>query len=209
MSTSHIPSQTRRSQTRSLSPNPSTSKDESHRKTAKSDRHIDCKTESETQTESKTNTNSDTDHDCPAFRLRPRRSTPKPVTPSPGKRFSPFTAMMNRLKYLKDSSGVKRKLLFNKQKVYPSTFNSEDLFTNTRIIPPRSPSCSITEDIVVSPFVQKISSQDLEADKEYGANYLSLRIIFKEDIEVNNERILKLIATDINIDDYDEPFTSK
>lgn len=208
MSTSHISSQSRRSsQMRSLSPIPSTSKEESHRKTAKSERHTDCKTENESQTQSQRDANSDTEHDCPAFRLRPRRSTPKP-NPSPGKRFSHFTAMMNRLKYLKDGSDVKRKLMFNKQKVYPSTFNSEELFINTRIIPPRSPSCSITEDIFVSPFAQKISPLELEADKEYGANYLSLKIIFKEDIEVNDERMLKLIATDVNIDDDGEASTS-
>jgi len=203
-------SQSRRSQTqtRSLSPNPSTSRDESQRKTAKSERHSDCKTESESETDNRKK-NSDSEQDCPAFRLRPRRSTPKPATPSPGRRFSPFTAMMNRLKYLNDGSDVKRKLMFNKQKVYPSTFNSEELVCNTRIIPPRSPSCSITEDIVVSPFVQKISPLELEADKEYGANYLSLRIIFREDIEVNNQRMLKLLATDVNVDDYDKPSTSK
>jgi hypothetical protein len=116
--------------------------------------------------------------------------------------------MMNRLQYLKDGSSVKRKLMFNKQKVYPSTFNSEELFVNTRIIPPRTVSCSITEDIFVSPFVQKISPFELEADKEYGANYLSLKIIFREDIEVNNERMLKLIATDADVNDFDEPSTS-
>lgn len=209
---SSISTQTR-SQTRCLSP-VFQSPEEPNRKQLKSEHYSDCKTPNNSSADESTALKSktkgdDKQQDSPAFRLRPRRSTPKPVTPSPHKRFSAFTAMMNRLKHLNDGSDVKRKLLFNKQKVYPSTFNSDEPIPSTRVIPPRSPSCSVTQDIFVSPFVPKISTSDLEADKEYGANYLSLKIIFKEDIEVNNERILKLLATDANIEEHCRPSTSK
>ena len=199
-----------RSQTRCLSP-VYQSNEEPNRKQLKSERHSDCKTESVEDSKSKKSATNgkDSEQDSPAFRLRPRRSTPKTVTPSPHKRFSPFTAMMNRLKSLSEGSDVKRKLMFNKQKVYPSTFNSEEVIPNTRVIPPRSPSGSVTEDIFVSPFVPKISTKELEADKDYGTSYLSLKIILKEDIEVNNQRILKLMAIDANFEDYCQPSTSK
>ena len=202
-----------RSQTRCLSP-VYQSPEEANRKHLKSEHHSDCKTpndlcDGESSAKKMKTKAEDKPQDSPAFRLRPRRSTPKPVTPSPHKRFSAFTAMMNRLKHLNDGSDVKRKLMFNKQKVYPSTFNSDEPIPSTRVIPPRTPSGSVTEDIFVSPFVPKISTSELEADKDYGANYLSLKIVFKEDIEVNDERILKLLATDANIDEHCRPSTSK
>ncbi|CAG2102202.1 unnamed protein product [Medioppia subpectinata] len=200
-----------RSQVRCLSPVFQSPKDESNRKQLKTERNSDCKTRDETKNgckdESKEGESADADG--PARRLRPRRSTPKPVTPSPNKRFSPFTAMMNRLKTLNNGSEVKRKLLFNKQKVYPSTFNSEEPLPCTRVHPPRSPSCSVCEDIFVSPFVPKISTKELESDTVYGANYLSLKIVFREDMEVNDQKLMKLIATDANIDDVCQASTSK
>jgi hypothetical protein len=205
-----IHSQTRsQTQNRCLSPVFQSPKDESNRKQLKTERYSDCKTNADSKDKKNGTKGEDTDEDGPAKRLRPRRSTPKAVTPSPGKRFSPFTAMMNRLKTLNNGSEVKRKLLFNKQKVYPSTFNSDETVPSTRLIPPRSPSCSVCEDIFVSPFVPKISTKELEADKTYGAYYLSLKIICREDIEVNDQKYMKLIATDANIDDVCQPSTSK
>ncbi|XP_054161962.1 uncharacterized protein LOC128959944 [Oppia nitens] len=200
-----------RSQTRCFSP--VFPKDESNCKKLKIDRHSDCKTVSNKknvkQNDIKEEDNSGEGLDSPAFRLRPRRSTPKPTPSSHGKRFSPFTAMMERLKHLKDGSDVKRKLLFNKQKVYPSTFNSDENVPLIRVIPPRSPTSSVKEDIFVSPFVPKISTKELEMDKEYGVNYISLKIIMKEDLDLNGEKLVKLIATGANIEETSQASTSK
>ena len=133
--------------------------------------------------------NDDKKKDSPAFRLRPRRSTPKPepnTVPSAGKRFSLFQAMMAQHERFKAGqfNMVKRKLIFNKQKVYPPTLNSEDQIPTIRIVPQRSPTSSITEDIFVSPFVQRLSLVQLESGKDYPANYISLKIKEKERVQM-------------------------
>lgn len=150
-----------------------------------------------------------TEKDSPAFRLRPRRSTSTPLTPSPSnssptKRLSTLSAMMRK------QALVKRKLVFNVHKTYPSSNIGAEISEPTRLVPPRSPSMSIKEETFISAFFERITVNEVEADREYKDNYLTLRIVSREDVKSSeDDEILKLTATQVADDDKSEHVAKK
>ena len=132
------------------------------------------------------------DNDSPAFRLRPRRSTPKP-SPSP----------LNGLKYsiLKNSRflsltnnqdaavAVKRKL-FRLPKFDDPEIKAE------KVVAP-CPENSIVEDVRIGVFVERVEIDKLNQCGDYPSNYISLRIVnISKDVVVNGtERCVLTVLT--------------
>lgn len=130
----------------------------------------------------------DDDNDSPAFRLRPRRSTPRTKQQKPCEESLAWKSFVKeRLRdhsNKKASSKSKKKSLLtsssdldNSDSTVISDSNSLDAKDEQKVPTTyRTVADSIGVNISVSPFLQRINIDDLEANKEYKNRYITLRI---------------------------------
>lgn len=114
--------------------------------------------------------NGQEEKDSPAFRLRPRRSTPKP-SPSPlnGQRYAMLRSLPAAVNLTPNAAAVKRKLF--------KLHEEEDTKPPAKSPQPPCPAQSIAANVSISAFVEKITVDSLSHNGEYASNYVSLRVL--------------------------------
>ena len=115
--------------------------------------------------------------DSPAFRLRPRRSTPKPsplLSVSGHKRS--YTSLLPG-PILESTGSTYTTVESVKRKLFKILSKDSDDDGRRRFERPPSPTSSIKSDVNLCVFLERISIDDLEPNQRYPLNYVCLRII--------------------------------
>lgn len=128
-------------------------------------------------------------NDSPAFRLRPRRSTPRSNSGS-AKKLSSGSLIFSRLRSQQHQTPATRPTSSAKRNLFSSneltggaddndeldTHNGETDNINKRTDLKRDIIDSITTDVLISPFMQRISVVDLKPNLKYEHNYITLQV---------------------------------
>ncbi|RWS02292.1 Protection of telomeres protein 1-like protein [Dinothrombium tinctorium] len=144
------------------------------------------------------------DKDSPAFRLRPRRSTPRPTpsasNSSQAKRYSLLSNKESPLYEARIAAKLKYKAVSPaKRKLFRFSSFEEREESLKRSIPPLSPSRSVVEEINIGVFAERVLVKRLESGKSYDSNYISVETVLiaeTDNKDTSDESFLKLIVRD-------------